>query len=345
MSQTTDTDFVDYANLSQQLDPTLVEEAMALIAPAQRIALLAHEHPDGDCLGSALGLAHMLRELGKTCVPACADAAPPDFSFLPGIETLQQTLGDEQFDLVIALDAGELSRYGSLYERHRAFLDRMPIVNLDHHISSPGCGQVNIISTVSAATGELLVLFQQQARLPLNKDAALCLLTGIMTDTGSFQYTNTTPRTLQAAAVLLQAGAEPESIAKPLFRTHPLAQLRLQAAVIDHVQTACEGRLIWSYATSEMLRVAGATEEMDDNFSGILRDIEGVEIAAFFKHYGDPTLTRMSLRCNAPYNAAEICKSLGGGGHARAAGATIHKPLAEAMELAIMRLKQEFQTR
>ncbi|HKF36455.1 MAG TPA: DHH family phosphoesterase, partial [Ktedonobacteraceae bacterium] len=109
-------------SLSSQLDPLLVQQAMALIQPAQRIALLAHEHPDGDCIGSALGLAHVLRQVGKTCVPACADLAPRNLSFLPGIEALQQTLGDESFDLVIALDAGELRRFGSLYEQHRAEL-------------------------------------------------------------------------------------------------------------------------------------------------------------------------------------------------------------------------------
>src|SRR6266581_9578929 len=121
--------------LNSQLDSTLVQQAMALIQPAQRIALLAHEHPDGDCIGSALGMAHILRLLGKECVPACADAAPRSLSFLPGIETLRQTLGDEAFDLVIALDAGELRRFGRLYEEHQAFLDNAPIINLDHHIS------------------------------------------------------------------------------------------------------------------------------------------------------------------------------------------------------------------
>ncbi|MBV8694009.1 MAG: hypothetical protein JO183_00775, partial [Ktedonobacteraceae bacterium] len=100
---------------TQHIDPTLVQQAMALIEAAQRIALIAHEGPDGDCLGSVLGLAHMLGQVGKTCVPACADAAPRVFSFLPGVELLQQTLGDEHFDLVIALDAGELTRFGQLY--------------------------------------------------------------------------------------------------------------------------------------------------------------------------------------------------------------------------------------
>src|SRR5438270_5319020 len=93
-------------DLARQLDPTLVQRAMALIEPAQRIALLAHEHPDGDCIGSALGMAHILRLLGKSCVAACADPAPRNLSFLPGLEMLQQSLGDESFDLVIALDAG-----------------------------------------------------------------------------------------------------------------------------------------------------------------------------------------------------------------------------------------------
>jgi bifunctional oligoribonuclease and PAP phosphatase NrnA len=329
--------------LSPQIDPALIQQAMTMIEQAQRIALLAHQHPDGDCIGSALGLAHILQAIGKTCVPACADPAPKMLSFLPGVETLQTTLGDEQFDLVIALDAGELTRFGSLYEHHRTFLDHAPILNIDHHVSSDGCGQVNIIDPISAATGELLVLFQQQAELPLNADAALCLLTGIITDTGSFQFTSTTPRTMQASAILLAAGAVPATIAQPVYRTRPLAQALFQSAVIARAQTECDGRLIWSSATDELLAETGATPEMDDNCSGMLRDIEGVRIAAFFKNYGEPTLTRLSLRCEAPYNAATICKSLGGGGHARAAGATINKPMAEAIPLVLAVLRQELQ--
>src|SRR5439155_23948965 len=109
--------------LSPLLKPALVQQAMSLIESAQQIVLLAHEHPDGDCLGSAIGFAHILRQMGKTCVPACADPAPQAFRFMPGVEQLHNTLSDEQFDLVIALDAGELTRYGSLYEQNRNFLD------------------------------------------------------------------------------------------------------------------------------------------------------------------------------------------------------------------------------
>lgn len=334
------------AALDAQFDPALVQAALALLAPAQRVALLAHENPDGDCIGSALGMAHMLRALGKTCVPACADPPPRNLAFLPGIETVAQDLGDEDFDLVIALDAGELRRFGPLYERHRDFLDRATILNIDHHISSGGCGQVNIIDPSAAATAEMLVLFQQQAQLPLPKEAALCLLTGLITDTSSFQFTNTTPRALEVAAELLRHGVITETVVQPIYRERSLPQARFQAAVIDHARTSCEGRLIWSWATGDTLAEAGATPEMDDNSSGMLRDIAGVQIAAFFKSYGEPGVTRLSMRSAAPYNAAELCQRLSngqGGGHARAAGATFYQPIEETMAFVVAELEKELQ--
>ena len=257
---------------------------------------------------------------------------------------MQQTLEDEAFDLVIALDAGEFIRFGALYEERRDFFDHAPVLNLDHHITSDGCGQVNIIDPISSATAELLVLFQQQAHLPLNYDAALCLLTGIITDTSSFQFTNTTPRTLEAAALLLRAGAIPETVVQPIYRTRPLAQVRFQSIVLVSAQTACDGRLIWSAADERTLAAAGAIPEMDDNTSGLLRDIDGVQVAAFLKSYGDPGVTRLSLRCAAPYNAGEICLRISnglGGGHARAAGATFHMPIAQATAYVVEELKKE----
>ncbi|HEX4203277.1 MAG TPA: bifunctional oligoribonuclease/PAP phosphatase NrnA [Ktedonobacteraceae bacterium] len=328
-------------DLTQQLDPVLVEQALALIEPSQRIALLAHERPDGDCLGSALGMAHMLRLAGKHCVPVCSDVPSKDWNFMPGIETLQTTLGDENFDLVIALDAGELSRYGAVAEQHSTFLAHVPILNIDHHISSHGCGLVNIIEPGAAATAEILVLFQQQARLPLNTDAAQCLLTGLITDTASFQYPSTSSRTMEAGALLLRAGAVAETIVKPIFRTLPLAKARFQAIVIKSARTVSDGRVIWSYATDETLVQAGADTNVDDNCASMLRDIEGVKIAAFFKNYGDATQTRLSLRSEDPYDVAAICMRHGGGGHPRAAGATLPMPLEEAMAVIVQELEAE----
>lgn len=329
--------------LAHQLDVELVRQAMELIASAQRIALLAHEHPDGDCLGSALGLTHILRGMGKTCVPACADPAPKYLSFLPGVEMLVQDLGDENVDLVIALDAGELYRFGPLYERHKDFLDRVPLINIDHHISSGGCGRVNLIDTGAAATAEILVLLQQQTSLPLSVEGATCLMTGLITDTGSFQFTNTTPRCLEVAAELLRHGVVTETIVRPIFRERTLIQARFHAAVIEQARTGCEGHLIWSWANAETLTRTGASANSDDNTAGMLRDIAGVQVAAFFKSFDTPDITRLSLRSLEPYNAAEICQRLSkgaGGGHARAAGATFHLPLPEAMALVVGELEK-----
>src|SRR5258708_14601570 len=186
----------DARSLDSQLDPMLIQQALGLLQPAQSIALLAHEVPSANCIGSALGMAHILRLLGKTCVPACAHAAPRNLSFLPGIETLQQTLGDESFDLVIVLDTGELKRLGRLYEEHPAFLANALIIHIDHHISSSGCGEVNIIDPKAATTSELLLLFPHPAGLPLDRDAALGFLTGLIISPTSFQCPTTTPRFL-----------------------------------------------------------------------------------------------------------------------------------------------------
>ncbi len=330
--------------LNHHLDASLVAHALDLLASARKIALLAHERPDGDCIGSALGLAFILRAMGKICVPVCADPLPEYLSFLPGTNTLEQGLGDESFELVIALDAGELYRFGSVYEAHRDFLGRVPILNIDHHISNGGCGQVNLIDTRAAATAEMLVLFQQQANLPLTSEAALCLMTGLITDTSSFQFTNTTPRCLEVAAELLRHNITTETIVQPIYRERSLAVALFQAIVIEQARTACDGRLIWSWSSDETLTRSGITSDMDPNTAGLLRDIAGVQIAAFFKSYATSDETRLSLRCAAPYNAAELCYRLShgeGGGHARAAGATFHGSIEQTMALVIPELERE----
>src|SRR6185437_10559162 len=239
------------------LDGEQVRAAWALMMNAGRIALLAHEHPDGDALGSALGLAQVLRDFGKTCVVACADPPPALYAFVPGISEVQTDLGAEAVDLVVALDAGDLSRYGALYERHRALLDHARTVNIDHHVTSQGCGEINIIDVASAATAEIITLMLMQLDVAISRDAAVCLLTGIVTDTRAFEFSATTPRTLEAAAHLMRAGAVPAEIVKPVYRINSLAKVRLWGHVLESVESAVDGRLVWSCLTEEMLQQSG----------------------------------------------------------------------------------------
>lgn len=322
--------------LAAGIDANKASAGWALIEGARRIVLLAHEHPDPDALGSALGLAHALRPLGKDCVVACADPVPAGYrSFLPGWEGVVTTLPHEDFDLVIALDAGELSRYGALYERHKAFFDTATILNIDHHITSAGCGKVSIIDPISAATAELLTLFLLYRGVAISLDAARCLLAGIITDTRSFEFDATTARTLTAGAYLVGRGAVPEDIIKPMYRMKPYAKARLWGVTLDRtLQSTAGGRIVWAALRQEFLEEAGATADMDDGLPSYLMDIEGVAISALFKEQSDGT-TKVSLRTAEPYDAAAMAARFGGGGHIRAAGFSLQDSVDEAIRRVI----------
>lgn len=315
--------------LMGQIAGKLSQQAWRMIENAHRILMLAHHNPDPDALGSALGLAHALRPLKKAWVVACADPAPEGFTFLPGREQVVTELPDEDFDLVIALDAGDLSRYGALYERHKAFFDHARILNIDHHASSSGCGVVNIIDPTAAATAELITLLLLDNGIEINQDAAECLLAGVITDTRSFEFDATTERTLAVGAYLVGCGAVPQTIVKPMYRMKPFAQVRLWGRVLQTAQTAADGRVIWATLRQRDMEASGATQDMDDGLPGYLLDVEGVEIAVLLRE-GDENTTRVSVRTSGPWDGSKMTMRFGGGGHMRAAGCTVHSPIEQA---------------
>ena len=325
--------------LARGIDDEIAASAWRLIVAARRILLLAHEHPDPDALGSALGLAHALRPLGKECLVACADPVPANYTFLPGWESVVSALPDTAFDLVVALDAGDLTRYGVLYTRYRDFFDSALILNLDHHVTSTGCGAVSIIDPTSAATAELLTLLLLNRGVGIDLDAARCLLAGIITDTRAFEYDATTERTLAAGAYLVGCGAQPDAIIKPMYRIKPLAQARLRGLVLTTLQSAAQGRVVWATLRQDHLNAVGATADMDDGLPAYLIDIEGVSIAALFKEQPNGS-TRVSLRTIAPYDAAAICARYGGGGHVRAAGCSLDMDVEAAARELVPTLEQ-----
>ena len=323
--------------LAAQIDPTLAREGWHLIELASHILIVAHEHPDPDALGSALGLSQALAALGKDSTVACADPVPAGYSFLPGREAVVTDLPNTDYDLVIALDAGELSRYGRLYFEHQAFFDAptTTILNIDHHVTSHGCGLVNIIDPASAATAELLTLFLLNRGVPIPADAAQNLLAGIITDTRAFEFDATTARTLAAGAFLVGLGAVPEAIIKPMYRMQPLAKARLWARVLDRtLGEASGGRIVWATIRPGDLAGIGATPDMDDGLSTYLLDCDGVAFAAVLKEQPNGE-TKASIRAAAPYDAAWVARHFGGGGHVRAAGCTLRMD-AEAAAAALV---------
>ncbi len=318
--------------LAAGIDPQLATAAWQLIEPAHRIVVLAHERPDPDALGSGLGLAHALVPLGKECIVACADPVPANYSFLPGHESVVSQLPDQRFDLVVALDAGDLSRYGALYTRYQSFFDNATILNIDHHITSSGCGQVSIIDPSAAATAELLTLLLLSSHVDISVDAAKCLLAGIITDTRSFEFDATTSRTLLAGSYLVDCGAVPEEIIKPFYRMKALAKSRLWGIVLDRsLKSSAGGSVVWACVRQDYLREAGATADMDDGLASDLVDTYGVAYSVIFKEESNLATTRVSIRTAAPHDAAAVAAHFGGGGHVRAAGVT----LSESVETSI----------
>ena len=314
--------------LPSAIPPELSHAARALVDNADRIAIFGHQHPDCDAVGSALGLAHALRGLGKHPVVAVPDGPSLDFApFLPGFETVVNDLSEPPFDLLIALDAGDLSRYGDLYPRHQHLFANTPILNIDHHVTSTGCGIVNIIDPSAAATAELLTLWLTQENIPITEDAAKCLLAGVITDTRSFEFDATTARTLLVGAFLRERGAIPQAIIKPIYRLKTLESARIFGLATATIATDMDGKLIWSEVTPAMWDAVGVPHGThDDGVSGFMVDVIGVEIAAFFRLVA-PDTVRVSIRTSGNYDATAITTRFNGGGHPRAAGCTVHANL------------------
>ena len=326
--------------LPAAIAPELAAAARQLVDRAQRIVIFAHQHPDADALGSGLGLAHALQGLGKVAIVACPDSAPTDFaSFLPGLETVVTTLSGPPFDLLIALDAGELSRYGDLYERSIDVLRDAPILNMDHHVTSQGCGQVNIIDVKAAATAELLTLWLAQENIPISTDAAKCLLAGIITDTRAFEFDATTARTMLVGSYLMERGAIPQDVIKPIYRMRSLLSAQIFGHAAATLASDCNGRLTWAEITPAIWAAVGVPiGTMDEGIPSFLIDITGVEIAIFFRQVA-PATVRLSIRTAGKQDATMLTGRFGGGGHPRAAGCTITADLAtaKAQALAIAR--------
>ncbi len=324
------------------IDPTLATAARRLVDEARRIVIFGHQHPDADALGSALGLAWALRAIGKECVVAVPDSPDAVYAtFLPGLDAVVTTLQGAPFDLVIALDAGALSRYGDLTSRYQALLANAPILNIDHHLTSTGCGVVNIIDPRAAATAELLTLWLAQEQITIDENAAKCLLAGIITDTRSFEFDSTTPLTMLVGSYLMERGARPVEVVKPMYRMKSYSSAKLFGLAISSLQSAVAGHLVWAAITPAMWETAALPVGTgDEGIPSYLIDIEGAEIAICFRQTSLDEV-RISVRTAGKYDATVITTRFGGGGHARAGGCSYQGTLAEA-EAALLAAAREY---
>lgn len=320
---------VDLAPFARAVPDAVVDRLRA----SRNVLAVCHEHPEADALGAALGICLLVEALGGTGSPVCADRVPALYDFQAGMDRFRTDPDPSAtYDLIAVVDCGQLERVGSVLERHRDLFASVPMLNIDHHISNPGFGSEHWVDPESSATCEMVTLVAARLGVPLTAaDGVLAgaLMGGLVMDTATFQHPNVTPRTLLVGAALREAGAPLAEISRRLYRTKPDFQLRLFGRVLARLERIDGGRVVHSTLELADLAAVGATAEHSEGIIDLLSQSETAEVAILFKE-GDGQ-TRISVRTRTGgVDATQLTGSFGGGGHARAAGATVDLPLPEA---------------
>ena len=297
------------------------------VEKANRVLVIAHVDPDGDAIGSLTAVGLALQQLRKRVTLVCDDAVPPRFRDLPLAGDIRRAPNlDVPYDLVIAVDCADQSRMGWAY-------DRLPepkptLANIDHHITNDHYGAFNVVDPAASSTAEILCRFLTDIGATLTRDMAECLLTGIVTDTMGFRTSNVTAATLRAAADLVDQGADIAGISLRALHRRPFATARMWGIGLDHMRL--QDGLLWTTISRDEMRRAGV--EGSPSSSGLvnfLADVEEAVVGLVLSEMPDETV-RVTMRCVAPYNVAEVARRFGGGGHALAAGCSLDGPLDRA---------------
>lgn len=310
-----------------------LEHILEEIKKAKKIVILTHENPDGDAIGSSLGMYIALRKMGKE-PDIIIPELPRAYNFLPEIENVKKEGQKEPYDLAIALDCATIKMLNGWANY---FEDAKVKVTIDHHGTNTMYGDYNYVNPDAPACAQTLISIIQYFGVEIDKKIGTCLLTGIITDTGGFQYQSTTPETFEFAAELLQTGVNVSDVYKRVMNTMTKANFELRKRAIERMEFFKEGKIAFTYVTKEDIEEANA--ETGD-FEGIVeegRNIEGVEVSIFLRETQKGF--KVSLRSNDYVNVSDVCLLFGGGGHIHAAACTIAQSLEQVKEKIVNEVK------
>lgn len=315
-------------------------EIAAALRSAQRIVVVAHVRPDGDAVGSVLGLALSLRAMGKDVIAMLEDGVPENLAFLPGTETIIQP-GTEPLnvDLAVSLDTASHERMGA---KCKALLDAAPIlVDIDHHPTNPGYGTLNFIDGDSPATGQIIYNLLSEHGLPIDDAVRQNLFVAISTDTGSFQFPNTNARTHRIAAEMIEAGLNTGELAKLTYQSSPLRRIKLMGAMLNEMVFRHDDKIVSWQLTRKLMDEVNMLPSDTEGLIDTLRMIDSVKACVIFEDV-DNGKVRVSARSkDERINVATVCGQFGGGGHHMAAGARLRGPIGDAAENFLKALEDE----
>lgn len=303
------------------------EDLLRRVRQGNRFLLTSHVNPDGDALGSELGLARLLRRLGKGAVVWNRDVMPSVYRPLPGSDRIHT--GEEPpagfpevFDAIIVLECPSPDRTG--LEQH---LGGLPIINIDHHLGNQHYGVVNWVDSAAPAVGEMVYRLAQGLKVSLDEETAACLYLTLVTDTGGFRYSNATAAAFEAAAALVRDGARPEQVSQWLYESQPMSGMLLLREMLQTLELHEGGRVATARLTLEMFQMAGASSGDSEGLIDYPRSIAGVDAVALIREREDGTV-KVSLRSRGDVDVEKIARHHGGGGHRNAAGFTVQAPEA-----------------
>ncbi len=315
------------------------QEAAECLLSMENIAILCHQYPDGDTLGSGYGLCRALRRLGKRAQVFCSDTPGERYAYLwEGLE-YEDVLKDSPYS-VVAVDVADETLLGEpLYGRFRGRVD----LCIDHHGSNRRYGAKNWVDSKAAATTEMICALYHSLELSVDPAAADCIFTGIATDTGCFRYSNVTARTFRIAAEMLEKGARGAEINRRMFETKSRSLMDLEQLAVGGVQYFYKGKCALLTVTRQMMRETGANEDDLEGLPAIPRQIEGVAVGLTLRET-ETGEYKVSVRTEKPFNAADICRLMGGGGHASAGGCTLSGNLEDVQDQLIAQVGRYFRS-
>jgi phosphoesterase RecJ-like protein len=284
------------------------------VSSGQRFLVSSHQRPDGDAIGSAVGMALALQALGKHAT-VVMDGVPPAFlQPFPAVDRIVVAAETgETADAVLVMECSTLDRTGV------RGLERSPVINIDHHPGNTGYGAINWVDEGAAACGELVFTLIDAIGAPLTPEIATHLYLAILTDTGSFHFSHLTPRTYELAGRAVAAGADPQWIARTHYDSNSLARVRIFGAVLNGMAIHAGGRVALLTMTEQLARDLGGTYDDTEGLINFPLTVKDIQAVAFFKEMG-PNDWRVSLRSKGPVDTGRIAKQFGGGGHLNAAG-------------------------
>lgn len=317
-----------------------IEKVIACIKKNKNFLITAHTHLEGDALGSELAFCRLLKKLGKSATIINEDKVPIRYDFLPGINRVRKIKKDDRdlrFDCFSALDCSDLKRCGSVSCLNSA---NKPVLNIDHHISNLRFGAVNWVEPKASSCCEMIYKLYKRMKIPLDRNTALVLYAGILTDTGSFRYPNTTSSTHRAVAELTEHKLDIAQIYKHSYENMSLGEFRLLVKILPGLHNIDQGKVAWFQIKNELIRHKKISFDLADTLLSFARAIKGVEICAVFKeNLGVKDEIRVNLRSQGRVDVNKIAKFFGGGGHKTASGCTIRGSIDNVRKIVLKKIR------